>query len=50
MHRHKQKGHSILNRQKDYQMKEKFSLKMLSHFAKRIMDLCLSPDFLEKEN
>ena len=57
MNRHKDKGNSILNRQKDYQRKDKFilgngkfSLKMLCHFAERIMDLCLSTDFLEKEN
>ena len=57
MNRHKEKGNSILNRQKDYQRKDKFmlcngkfSLKMLSPFAMRIMDLCLLTDFLEKES
>ena len=57
MNRHKEKGNSILNRQKDYQRKDKFmlgngkfSLKMLCHFNMRIMHLCLSTDFLEKEN
>ena len=55
MNRHKEKGNSILNRQKDYQRKHKFilgngkfSLKMLCHFAKRIMDLqkCMLVDRL----
>ena len=57
MNRHKEKGNSILNRQNDYQRKDKFmigkgkfSLKMLCNSAKRIMDLCLSTDFLEEQN
>ena len=49
MNRHKDKGNSILNRQKDYQRKDKimlgngkFALKMLCQFANRIIDLYIN--------